>query len=48
MQVLQVGELGDWEIFDWKHTSRLSSNANVKITKKISLCTNFSLQLLGC
>lgn len=48
MQVLQVCELGDWEIFYCKHASRLSSNANVKVTKKFCLCANFSPQLLGC
>lgn len=48
MQVLQVYEPGDWEIFYCKHTSRLTSNANVKVTKKFCLRTNFSLQLLGC
>lgn len=48
MQVLQVYELGDWEMFCCKSISRLTSNANVKVTKKSCLHTNFSVQLLGC
>lgn len=48
MQVLQVYELGALEIFYCKHTSRLASNDNVKVTKKFCLRTNFSAQLLGC